>query len=81
MVMRGKSGLWATGFLAAVISALGACSGGGEEGEAVSADTLTRSQKDSIIATLPIPGAGAVGAALDAAEKARERAAVHDTLG
>ena len=81
MLIRRKSGVWTTGFLAAVILALGACSGGGEEGEAASADTLTRRQKDSIISTLPIPGAGAVGAALDAADKAKARAEVLDTLG
>ena len=37
-------------------------------------DTLTRRQKDSITATLPIPGAGAVGKALRATDQAKARA-------
>ena len=45
------------------------------------ADTLTRRQRDSIISTMPIPGAGGVGRALDAQDRARERAAAHDTIG
>jgi hypothetical protein len=44
------------------------------------AETLTRRQKDSIIATLPIPGAKGVGKALDALEKSIVRAAEHDSL-
>ncbi|MDT8340305.1 MAG: hypothetical protein RQ751_02225 [Longimicrobiales bacterium] len=43
-------------------------------------DTLTRRQRDSITATLPLPGAGAVGGALDAADAAAARAARHDSL-
>jgi hypothetical protein len=41
---------------------------------AVDRDTLTRRQKDSITATLPLPGAGGVGRALRASDKAQERA-------
>jgi hypothetical protein len=41
-------------------------------------DTLTRRQKDSITATLPIPGAGAVGKALRASDAAGARAAETD---
>ena len=37
-------------------------------------DTLTRRQKDSITATLPIPGAGAVGKAMRATDAAKARA-------
>jgi hypothetical protein len=81
MVIRQRSGVWTAGLLAAAILALGACSGNGGEGDAANADTLTRRQKDSIISTLPVPGAGAVGAALDAADKAKARAEVMDTLG
>ena len=61
-----------------------ACSGGGG-GEApataaVDRDTLTRQQKDSIIANMPLPGAGAVGRALGAADAASARAAEHDAI-
>lgn len=60
--------------------ALAAC-GGGEADAETAADTLTRAQKDSIIAELPIPGAGAVGRALDARDAANARTEAHDTIG
>ena len=41
---------------------------------AVDRDTLTRRQKDSITATLPLPGAGGVARALRASDDAQERA-------
>jgi hypothetical protein len=44
-------------------------------------DTLTQRQRDSLLSTMPVPGAGAVGKALDAADKARERARQLDTMG
>ena len=43
-------------------------------------DTLTRRQKDSIIATLPLPGANVVGAALRVTDSVRARANQHDWL-
>ena len=43
-------------------------------------DTLTRGQKDTLIANMPIPGAGAVGVALDAATRANARTQAHDTI-
>jgi len=63
-------------------AAFAACSGGGEGADAgrTAADTLTRRQKDSIISTMPIPGAGAVGRALRAADSAQARADRHDSL-
>ena len=48
--------------------------------QAMAADTLTRRQKDSIVSTLPIPGAGAVGKALRASDQALDRALAHDTI-
>ena len=55
-----------------------ACSGGGSgDGPA---DTLTRRQRDSLLSTMPIPGAGAVGKALRVADSARARAERHDTM-
>jgi hypothetical protein len=44
----------------------------------VDRDTLTRRQRDSITATLPVPGARAVGRALEAADAAAARAAETD---
>ena len=59
--------------------AAGAC--GAADGDSASAaDTLTRRQKDSLISTMPIPGAGAVGKALDAQDALNERAADHDSI-
>ena len=58
-----------------------ACTGGGGGEDQSAQDTLTRREKDSIISTLPIPGAGAVGKALEASDAARARAERHDTIG
>jgi len=44
-------------------------------------DTLSRRQKDSLISTMPIPGANAVGRALNAADQASARTLAHDTIG
>lgn len=63
--------------------AAAACSGESDasgEAAASAADTLTRRQKDSVISTLRLPGAGAVGKALDAADDAAARARAHDTI-
>ncbi len=43
-------------------------------------DTLTQRQRDSLLSTMPVPGAGAVGKALEAADRARQRAEQHDTI-
>jgi hypothetical protein len=65
--------------VAAAVMGVWAC--GQSAGDAASAaDTLTRREKDSIIATLPIPGAGGVGRALDAQDASRERAAALDSI-
>jgi hypothetical protein len=68
--------------LVAVVALLTpACSGSGRGGDdAALADTLTRRQKDSIVSTLPLPGASAVGKALRASDLARDRALAHDTI-
>jgi 16S rRNA C1402 (ribose-2'-O) methylase RsmI len=41
--------------------------------------TLTRAQKDSIVADMPIPGASAVGTAMQARDQANARTEAHDT--
>ncbi len=43
-------------------------------------DTLTRRQKDSLVSTLPIPGAGAVGKAMSAVDSANARTRRHDSI-
>lgn len=47
---------------------LAACGGDSAEKQAVNRDTLTQRQKDSILAKSSIPGAGAVGRAMRAAD-------------
>ncbi len=71
-----------TGLAALSLSVLVLGCGGGDKADVQAAqDTLTRRQKDSIISTLPVPGAGAVGKALEASDAARARAEQHDTIG
>ncbi len=67
--------------LIVAVALLGVWACGSSTGDAQSAaDTLTRRQKDSLIATMPIPGASGVGRALDAVDQAAARAAAHDTI-
>lgn len=61
-------------------SGLAACSGGETSASAEAPPERTRAQKDSLLATLPVPGAQGVGRALDAAGVAAERARAHDTI-
>ncbi len=71
-----------TGLAALSLSVLVLGCGGGDNADGQAAqDTLTRRQKDSIISTLPVPGAGVVGKALEASDAARARAEQHDTIG
>ena len=55
------------------------CSGSGDA-SASAADTLTRRQKNEIIAALPIPQARAVRGALDASDQAAARAQAYDSI-
>jgi len=66
--------------VAVTLCAVSACGQTGGDAQSA-ADTLTRAQKDSIVATLPIPGASAVGRALDARTRANARTEAHDTIG
>jgi hypothetical protein len=71
--------------VAGALFTLWACSGKGDGSQNVSdaqraVDTLTRRQKDSLISTMPVPGAGAVGRALDAQDATRARAAALDSI-
>ena len=66
--------------VAAIAFAITACKGGNGDAQAA-ADTLTRAQKDSIVASLPIPGASGVGRAMQARDNANARTEGHDTIG
>ena len=71
----------------ATVAALGvwACGqGAGADGEGAAEsqeDTLTTAERDSVMSELPIPGIGGIQGARSAAEAARERAEVHDSIG
>jgi hypothetical protein len=63
---------------AAVLGVWACAESAGDAGSA--ADTLTRRQRDSVISTMPIPGAGGVGRALDAQDASRDRARALDSI-
>lgn len=65
---------------AAGLLGLGACGQSSDTPGVAAADTLTRAQKDSIVAKLPIPGASGVGAAQRARDAANARVQQHDTI-
>lgn len=65
----------ALGLLGAL--ALSACSGSGDE---EAATEMTRAQKDSAIAEMPLPGTQGVRGALDAVSASEARAEAHDTI-
>ncbi len=67
--------------LAALVVGPLACNGDRAERRKEAVDTLTQIQRDSLLSTMPVPGAGLVGKALEAAEAARKRAEQHDTIG
>lgn len=73
--------------VAAVLLGVAACGEGASNADAPpaagargTADTLTRRQKDSIISTLPIPGASKIGEAQKAVDRANARVQQHDTI-
>jgi hypothetical protein len=67
--------------VAATVLAVAACGQGARpEAAAADRDTLTRRQKDSLVSTLPIPGASKVGDAMEAVDRANARVRQHDTI-
>jgi predicted outer membrane protein len=66
--------------LAVAVLGVVACGQSAPKADAPAADTLTRRQKDSIISTLPIPGAFGVGAAQRAVDRANARVQQFDTM-
>ena len=71
-------------FLLTTLIVIAAACGGGEGSTSdrpmIDRDTLTQRQKDSITATLPLPGAGVVGKALEVSDAVGARAARHDSM-
>ncbi|MDH5590031.1 MAG: hypothetical protein OEZ65_13580 [Gemmatimonadota bacterium] len=65
---------------ATALVAVAACSAEGGD-QATRADTLTRRQKDSIVAEMPLPGSKGVRRAIDASDQLQERADRLDSIG
>ncbi|MGD8322044.1 MAG: hypothetical protein PVJ02_16460 [Gemmatimonadota bacterium] len=61
---------------------VGACGSGAPKkpAQTVDRDTLTRRQKDSIVSTMPLPGASKIGDAQRAVDKLNEQAAALDSI-
>lgn len=67
--------------VAAAMAGVAACGRTkGESGAAAATDTLTRRQKDSLLSTVPYPGAGRILDAQSATDRANARALQHDTM-
>jgi len=69
--------------LAAAVAALATCSAGSNTQKAaptVDRDTLTRRQKDSIVSTMPLPGASRIGDAQKAVDRINERTRRLDSI-
>ncbi|HKC47997.1 MAG TPA: hypothetical protein VKB63_10380 [Gemmatimonadales bacterium] len=63
------------------LALLVACGGGGQSNaNKVNRDTLTERQKDSILAKSSIPGASAVGRAMNAADSTSARVTASDSV-
>jgi len=59
--------------VAALVLAAAACGGSGSGARTTARDTLTERQHDSVLARSSVPGAGAVGAAMRAADTTSAR--------
>jgi hypothetical protein len=66
--------------VATVVLGVAACGQSAPKADGPAADTLTRRQRDSIVSTLPIPGAFGVGAAQRAVDRANARVQQFDTM-
>ena len=71
--------LSALGLSSAVL--LAACGGGKGGTSRTSTDTLTERQRDSILSQSRIPGASAVGKAMNVADSSSARVRAADTIG
>jgi hypothetical protein len=71
--------------IVAAVLGMAACggaadTGGGDDTAQAPGDTLTRRQRDSIVSTLPLPGASGIMDARRAADRAAERAEALDSI-
>jgi hypothetical protein len=75
--MKPRARIPALGILSLALLGMGDCGGGGD---AAGADALSRRQRDSLVSELPVPGAGGVRGAMDAADAIEARNAQLDTM-
>jgi hypothetical protein len=75
--MKPRARITVVGILSLALLGMGECGG---DGDATGADTLTRRQRDSLVSELPVPGAGGVRGAMDAADAIEARNAQLDTM-
>lgn len=66
--------------LVVLVCVMAGCAGGSEDSAEARADTISAAARDSAIAESRLPGASAVGKALDASAAAQERAARLDSI-
>lgn len=66
--------------VAAAMLGVAACGRTKGESGTTATDTLTRRQKDSLLSTVPYPGAGRILDAQSATDRANARALQHDTM-
>jgi len=66
--------------VAAAVLGVWACGQSAKPEATTNRDTLTRRQKDSIVSTMPLPGASRIRDAQTAADRAAERAARLDSI-
>ena len=73
--------LSAVAALFSVVLVVAACGGKGNGGGRAGGDTLSERQRDSMLSKSSIPGASAVGKAMNAADSASARNQAADTIG
>lgn len=66
--------------IVAGLIALCGCGGGSQSSNKVNRDTLSERQQDSILAKSSIPGASAVGKAMNAADSTSSRVQASDSV-
>jgi hypothetical protein len=64
-----------------VLLVMAGCGGGAGGSRKAASDTLSERQRDSILAKSSIPGASAVGKAMNAADSTSARVRAADTIG
>ena len=78
--MKRRTTIGGVAIFSLALLGLGDC-GGGDSGAPADTEALSRRQKDSLVAELPIPGAAGIGKALEASDAIDARNAQLDSIG